>query len=319
MPSFPEAGNDSAGHPPIEHNIVVSELDEAWRSVRDLLGSAATDFSGALAEGTHRIGGIAGDNATVLEDAAGTGASMVRRTEPDIPDVTSGVSRGTVTAATSSVYKPGRDLVDVADYTALRSIGGSAVRGADPTMVRIQALQGFDGLPTRVSAEEIQSAIDAGQPELFRGFEKDSYVEDFLNKPPRPGGGTTGIGTYATPLKDVGLSYTNPARLLSRAVESRALRMTLRPGSRTIDLIKLKSDQLDAMSQIERDLKPLRNIMNRTDEQQARYDALQNKQLTILDTGRYAALRGYDAIDGSRVWRNREWLIVNHTALLVQR
>lgn len=298
----------------------MSELDAAWRSVRDLLGDAAGDFSSALAAETHRVAGTVGEATTTLEDAVGAGTSTIRRAGSDIPATASDISGGTRVAATSSGYRPGRDLLDETDYAALRAADmATATTGADPTMVRIQAQQGFNGLPARITSDEMDAAIAAGQKELFRGFEQESHVQDFLNKPPRPGGGTTGIGTYATPVKQVALRYTNAARRLDGAREDQVLRMTLHPEARTINLRTLNSEHTRAMSQLRRELSAVRNIANRNDAQQARYMALQDKELTISDIGRYAALRGYDAIDGSSVWKNREWLIVNHTALLVQR
>ena len=212
----------------------MGELDAAWRSVRDVLGEAAKDAAAASAAGPARLAHATEDAMTTLAHGDADGVSAV----------SSAASRPGETAdiTTSSAYVAGRDLVDEADYIALRQPGTSTVVGPDPTMVRIQALQGFNGLPTRVTPEAIDAAIAAGEKELFRGFEQESHVEDFLDKPPRPGGGTTGIGTYATPVREVALRYTNPARRLDRAKESRMLRMALRPGSRTIKLRDLESE-----------------------------------------------------------------------------
>ncbi|WP_067892522.1 hypothetical protein [Nocardia vaccinii] len=289
----------------------MGDLDAAWRSVRDVLGEAAKDAATASAAGPARIAHVADDAVATLGHGDAADRSVI----------SSAVSLSGETAdiTKSSAYRPGRDLIDEADYTALRQSNTSTVAGADPTMVRIQAEQGFNGLPTRVTPDVIDAAVAAGEKELFRGFEQESHVEDFLNKPPRPGGGTTGIGTYATPLREVALRYTNPARRLDGARESQMLRMALRPGARTIKLRDLESEHTRAMSQLRRDLGAVRYIANRTNEEEARYIALQNKELTISDVGRYAALRGYDAIDGSNRWKNQEWLILNHTALLVQR
>jgi hypothetical protein len=289
----------------------VGDLDAAWRSVRDVLGDAAKDVASASAAGPARIAHGADEAITTLGQGDTVGRSAVSSAASQVGE--------TARITASSVYQPGRDLVDEADYIALRQPGTLTATGGDPTMMRIQAQQGFDGLPTRVSAAELDAAIAAGEKELFRGFERESHVEDFLHNPPRPGGGTTGMGTYATPVEEVALRYTNPARRLDQAQAERMLRMALRPGSRTIKLRELNSEHTRAMSRVRHDLTALRNIVNRTDDEQTRYTALQDKELTISDVGRYAALRGYDAIDGSSIWKNQEWLILNHNALLVQR
>ncbi|WP_281181645.1 hypothetical protein [Nocardia rhamnosiphila] len=42
-------------------------------------------------------------------------------------------------------------------------------------------------------------------------------------------------------------------------------------------------------------------------------------ELTFTDIGHYGAVRGWDAIDGSDTFSNKEWAVLNPTALLIQR
>lgn len=95
--------------------------------------------------------------------------------------------------------------------------------------------------------------------------------------------------------------------------------MALRPEARTITLRALEAERNRTLTQVGRDLRAVRNIANPTAEDTARYAALLDKELTFADIGQYGALRGWDAIDGSDTWSNKEWAILNPTALLVQR
>ncbi|MFD0362718.1 hypothetical protein ACFQZZ_14840 [Nocardia sp. GCM10030253] len=206
------------------------------------------------------------------------------------------------------------------DYSALRRAGGTRSLGTSPTFEKIQRLQGFDGSVTIATPHEVDAAVAAGGQELFRGFEEDRYVDAFLAGPVRPGGGTTGSGTYASPLEHVALHYTDPARTQDLATrQARVVRMALRLDAKKITLRALESERHRTRMQVDRELRAVRNIANPTAEDTARYAALLDKELTIADIGQYGALRGWDAIDGSDTWSNREWAVLNPTALLIQR
>ncbi|MFE9328630.1 hypothetical protein ACIHDR_47630 [Nocardia sp. NPDC052278] len=87
------------------------------------------------------------------------------------------------------------------DYRALRRATGTRSLGTNPT---------FEGPASIATAQQVDAAVAAGGQQLFRGFEEDRYLEDFVTGPVRPGGGPTGTGTYATPLKEVALHYADP-------------------------------------------------------------------------------------------------------------
>ncbi|MET9491405.1 hypothetical protein [Nocardia sp. NPDC006630] len=289
------------------------DLDAAWRSVREMLGAAAKDAGDAAAavpaQAAHGITRIAlGAEATETANAAALGAAS------------SDFSGGIASAATSSTYVPGRDLIDEVDYSALRRAGGTASLGTSPTFEKIQRLQGFDGPVTIATPHEVDAAVAAGGQELFRGFEEDRYVDAFVTDPVRPGGGTTGSGTYASPLESVALHYTDPARTQDLSTrQARVVRMALRPDAKTTTLRALESERNRTLTQVARELRVVRNKANPTAGDTARYAALLDKELAFADIGQYGALRGWDAIDGSDTWRNREWVVLNPTALLIQR
>ncbi|MFE4456694.1 hypothetical protein ACFROC_04980 [Nocardia tengchongensis] len=289
-----------------------NELDKVWRSVRDMLGALAKDVGGEVAAGPAQVSSkltrdiVAAGDAEVAAAQGFTHSSAAR-------------SSAIGSMATPSGYLAGRDLIDVVDYTALRAEGSRSL-GRSPTFEKIQRLQGFDGRVSVGSPHEIDAAIAAGGQELFRGFDEDRYVDSFIAGPVRPGGGPTGSGIYVSPLKEVAFDYTDPARTQALAVrEARVLRMVLRPDAKTITLRALESDRSRALAQLARDLRAARNVSTPTAADNARYTELLNRELAFADIGQYGALRGWDAIDGSDTWRNKEWAVLNPTALIVQR
>ncbi|MFE9328629.1 hypothetical protein ACIHDR_47625 [Nocardia sp. NPDC052278] len=95
--------------------------------------------------------------------------------------------------------------------------------------------------------------------------------------------------------------------------------MALRPDAKTITLRALESDRTRTLTQLDRELRAARNMTNPASEETARYNALLDKQLALADIGQYGALRGWHAIDGSDTFSNKEWVVLNPTALLIQR
>ncbi|WP_416563949.1 hypothetical protein [Nocardia testacea] len=281
-------------------------LDEVWRSVREMLGTAARDSGPAIAAFPERASGQLTEAVRRFEEAS----------EAPVPNQTLTSTGEVGRIARPSTYVPGRDLIDEVDYAALRKPQGSRSLGSSPVFEEIQRIQGFNGRLAFATREEIDAVISEDRPELFRGFEADSYMEAFLAGSLRSGGGTTGNGFYVTSLEKVALSYTHPNR---RTVEpSRLMRMALHPEARVVKYRDLKSELTSTLEQVERETRAAGGIANPTDEDRTRYFALLDKRLTFGDIGQYGALRGYDAIE-SDVMSNGEWNILNPTALLIQR
>ncbi|MEU7632107.1 hypothetical protein AB0C34_19295 [Nocardia sp. NPDC049220] len=293
--------------------VVVGELDAAWRSVRDVLGTAARDYGAAVAAVPEHV--ARGVTETVARAMDSDAANV-----PTLRTAFSDLSGGISTTATSSTYVAGRDLIDAVDYSALRRTGGTTSLGNNPRFEDIQRLQGFNGPHTITTAHEVDAVVTERRPALFRGFEEDRYLEAFVAGPVRPGGGPTGSGTYATPLEHVALRYTDPTHKQDLATrQARVLRMALRPEAKITTLRTLESERSRTLAQVARELRALRDIAHPTIEETARRNALMDKELTLADIGQYGALRGWDAIDGSDTFSNKEWNILNPTALLIQR
>ncbi|MGW4092204.1 hypothetical protein [Nocardia sp. NPDC004750] len=293
--------------------VMVGGLDAVWRSVRDVLGAAAKDYSAAAAAMPRNAARGVTETTARLVDADAANAPALRAAFSDSPG-------GIATNARSSTYVRGRDLIDEVDYSALRRARGTGSSGSYPTLEEIQRLQGFDGPVTIATQHEVDAAVAAGGQELFRGFEEDRYLDAFVAGPVRPGGGPTGSGTYASPLEEVALHYADPTRAQDLSTrQARVVRMALRPDAKKITLRALESERTRTLAEVARELRVLRDSANPTAEDMARYTALQDKELTLADIGQYGAVRGWDAIDGSDTFSNREWVVLNPTALLVQR
>ncbi|MFR9773764.1 hypothetical protein [Nocardia sp. SC052] len=289
------------------------DLEAVWRSVRDVLGAAAKDASAAVAAvPAHAARGVTETIARAV-DADAANAPALRTAFLTCPAVSP-------PTATSSTYVRGRDLIDEVDYSALRRARGTESLGSYPTFEEIQRLQGFDGPVTVATQHEVDAAVAAGGQELFRGFEEDRHLGAFIAGPVRPGGGPTGSGTYASPLEEVALHYTDPTRTQDLATRhARLLRMALRPDAKITTLRALESERTRTLTQVAHELRSVRNAANPTHEEMARYYALLDKELALADIGHYGVVRGWDAIDGSDTFSNREWVVLNPTALLIQR
>lgn len=286
--------------------------DEVWRTVRGVLGTAARDTGAAVSAWPARV-------SDGLDEVAARAAQADVAIVPG-PTITSLELSGLGTAPRPSTYTTGRDLLDELDYTALRRARGTGTLGSFPTFEEIQRLQGFDGPLTIATANEVDAAVATGGKELFRGLEEERYIDAFITGPVRPGGGTTGAGTYASPLKEVALHYADPTRKQDLATrQARVVRMALRPEARTITLRELETERSRTQMQVTRELRAMRDIANPTAEDTARYNALLDMELTFTDIGHYGAVRGWDAIDGSDTFSNKEWAVLNPTALLIQR
>ncbi len=273
-----------------------------------MLGATAKDGGPAIAAFPKQASGHVTQAAERFEKASAAGT----------PDQTVTSGDRLIPMARSSAYVRGRDLVDEVDYSELRWTRRPGSSGNSSAFEEIQRLQGFCGPVTTVTRPEVDAVITPGRPPLFRGFEEDRYIDDFIEGPVRPGGGPSGSGTYVTPLESVAFDYTDPTRTQELAArQARVVLMALRPEARVITLDALITQRDHALTRIDDELRVLRTTADPTDEETTRRIALQDKQLTFADIGQFGALCGWDAIDGSSAFSDKQWVILNPTALLV--
>lgn len=148
---------------------------------------------------------------------------------------------------------------------------------ADPSLAAIWELQGFNGLPTVVSAEEFDALPD-DHIRLFRGIEgpdgdtrqAEEWAEQYRSgQQPYPGLGMLGNGTYTGVSRETADRYMGDGGAM--------LEMALSPNARVIDLEDFTSASFDWADEVraagERGAIPLTG-----------------------DLGRRAAAMGYDAV-----------------------
>lgn len=163
----------------------------------------------------------------------------------------------------------------------------------DPVLAEIASIQGFDGLPSVVSKEELDSLVASGVTELWRGEKKEEYAEMFRTGIYHAGTGMYGNGIYTAP------EYV--ARDYSKQGESSLLRMGLHKDARIASL-----QDISALKTAAKDARRVDVSIPKTLREE-RVAATRNH-------GVLAALAGYDAYHT----RSGVIVILNRTAIFVQ-
>ncbi|MBF6182110.1 hypothetical protein [Nocardia otitidiscaviarum] len=207
----------------------------------------------------------------------------------------------------------GRDLIDDLDYRALDGAGYGTNHGGR-ALGEVNRRQGFDGPPTLVSREELDQIVAAGGVELFRGVSDPRFVAEFKSGSYFPGTGQYGEGTYATP--DVGMAL----RYADHRSET-LLRMALKPDAKVVDYLDLYHEQQAELRSISEKMEELRRG-ERPHDASEREEELESRYWQVYDRGKFAAIKGYDAfsVGGTEeAGVRQEWIILNRTALAVER
>jgi hypothetical protein len=214
--------------------------------------------------------------------------------------------------ATTGGRARGEDLLaaggtQLAEDLARDSFGDSAaMQSTDSMLHQIAQRQSFDGKPTVVSREEMDAHIAGGDTEMFRGIaghyidERGDVSAAELNDQFRTGDAFFGVGGYGN-----GIYASNDRATAENDYSDRSpgsvARMALSRDARTIDHADLEAEHARYL----RDKDP--------DSNEAR---------VFGDLGRYAAARGYDAVEikgASPHDAGENWFIVlNRTALVVE-
>ena len=242
----------------------------------------------------------------------------------------------------------GQDISATADHADIYSrmaepeIGSRprhAPKVGDEALGEIQRLQGFDGPPTVVSREEFDRAVAAGEvTETFRGVhgggaqdQADAYRDGDLY----PGTGIYGNGTY------VAMDRSQADAFAGRHPEGdpaagAVLRIGLASDVRVVSLTGLRAEMSEYMArqsgrteQVQDLDRQMRRAAERTDtieDQVAVYNDYNGRKvaaagpeyLVSQDEGRFAALRGYDAIDVPGGQGGDQMIILNRTAVIVE-
>jgi len=155
--------------------------------------------------------------------------------------------------------------------------------------------QGFDGLPHVVSQRELDLYVAAGEVELYRGVTDRRFAEQLRTGDFFIGRGGLLDGLFAASGRDA----LAVAREYGARGDGTVTRMTLKRGARIIDAAELEAEA-------------------RSDSQSVGGRA----ELTYLlytELGAYAAYRGFAAVHVVEFPDTDHYVILNRTALRVQR
>lgn len=166
---------------------------------------------------------------------------------------------------------PTMDQVNKLDPALLSTaqLGRTPHEAGDPTLAKIYQKQGFNAAPQQVSQAQYDQLIQDGQPNLYRGFDGEngqSHMDQFINGATHfAGRGVNGNGSYSTTSKQNASAYSNHA----------LLNFTLSKDANVVSEGSLESE-----------MRATANSLGSGNAVKA----------LLSDAGRYAALRGYDAI-----------------------
>lgn len=178
---------------------------------------------------------------------------------------------------------------------------------------------GFTGKPKVVSKEELDARIASGEQEMFRGVSREEYVNAYTNGEYFAGTGFYGSGTY-TVTGEMGLpvaeTYAGPG--------GSVMRMSLAKNARVIEYDKIREMQKTELESIHRNasLKAQAILRRKGETPEAVKEANRildeafNLTEVLLDPGRFAVVKGYDAISVP----SRDFIVVyNRSKVTVQR
>lgn len=169
--------------------------------------------------------------------------------------------------------------------------------GSDENLYVARQMQGYNGLPRVVSADEFD-AIEGKT--VYRGVEKKKFVDEFMTGDNFAGQGVYGNGTYATDARDYAMGFAGPDKSLIMEIK-------ITPDMRIIDVrdmnkwrttftadLDARKVALQAKRQAVFDLPDYKEALAQVDAEIAKLD--QVRRYLGQDLGTLATLRGYDAI-----------------------
>jgi hypothetical protein len=231
----------------------------------------------------------------------------------------------------------GRDITNSVDFDTLPAVYNPAT-GSDDALRAILEHQGFDARPAVVSAADFDAAVARGEVrETWRGLKSilggtkspaqiaEEYRTGDLD---HVGLGINGDGIYVAVRKEDAQYYG-----------SELVRIGLRNDARIVHVDDLHREMDDYFADLAENIR-VRNLDNqlmadlaRTKSPRARagirkkyrsaiYGQDRSRKLAIQrDPGRFAALRGYDAIEIPRshsIDKHHEFIVLNRAATIVQ-
>ncbi len=173
----------------------------------------------------------------------------------------------------------------------------SNLASGDVGLGRIQKKLGLDGKPTVVSKAEFRKQLDADNPNMYRGFEKKSFLKQYKDGDLHPGNGLFGSGTYASEDRNIAKKYS---------ADGSIMRLTIK-GAKIADYNVLSREANQQSSRLI------------SEAAKAGNDAAAVKVSSLYtNLGRYAALRGYDMMVVPSPFGDSQFVILNRGKVIIE-
>jgi hypothetical protein len=172
--------------------------------------------------------------------------------------------------------------------------------------VRLESLAhdvGYDGPP------HVVPSIPGGGDTLYRGVNDERYAEQLRTGAYYGGNGVFGNGYYVTPDRDYATGFSETG-LFDTGHTGALTRLRLRPGARTMDVVtRRENDGAPLRYSHDADMAAIHDRSDLTDSERQALVRL------LIDEGRWAAFRGYQAIVVSGL---DQTVILDRTAMDVE-
>lgn len=216
--------------------------------------------------------------------------------------------------------------------------------GRDPALARLFEAQGFDGLPHVLDEADLDRFVEEGERELWRGMavgdvrwrreadlrreagqplpplpEGQDFAEQFRSGRYHPGTGVNGNGTY-TAYQAAGRGLAPEQVASDYARGGQVIRMTLKADARVIRVSEAYDRQWEDIAAVRKRIDQANVQLNEAqlgpdyDRALEHWSALVMEHQLLEDVGRWAVIRGYDALDVDDVGHV---VVLNRTAVRV--
>ena len=225
----------------------------------------------------------------------------------------------------------GRDLmgsdagVDLAERIV--AVRAAHAGSRDDALSAIAAEQGFDARPRVVDRAEMDRLVRSGSPEMLRGVQPnpeqgksaEQIHEELRSGDAQFGRGVYGNGYYFAPPGGSGFAG---AENFGEG-EGAMLRATLDPGAKVVGYRKLREEHDAYFAALGHEPHVPGGLERDRDSGGFRpSQPKSSRDLVFGDLGRFAAARGYDAVEmndsKSGGYISPQWLVLNRGALIVE-
>jgi len=213
----------------------------------------------------------------------------------------------------------GIDESEVVDKYVTKYMSGdpsvfSKIDNQDMFLSDIVKSNEFDGLPKLVSPDELDKIVAEGHRELWRGVSQKDFADKFKSGEYFAGTGIYGDGTYTA----YGPRQIDIVSGYAGSEDGCIIRMAIDKDAKIITIDDLKREMSDYLNELSAEsAKKLSAIPKGDKDLYLRFSAENSvKMIVANDPGKFAALKGYDAID---IPSENYMVVINRKALYVHK